>query len=772
MMKYPRVKPLVALMILVCVCSQATVANPITRQQAQRNAMTFLAERGMRVAASALCDAPMRFGAKSEGEPLYLFNIGDGQGYVIASGDDCAPPVLGYNGTGSLDVSDIPCNMRWWLEEYVRQIQFMRDHGLLSSRARPRLASLPAIPPLLTSGWDQVSPFNMHCPLTPSGSHYVTGCVATAMAQVLYFHRANSVAQTTHEMPDYYTSGGVYVDVIPAGSLIDWDNMLDSYWRVSATEEQINAVAWLMRYCGSAVHMQYATGSSSAKTNSVPVAMIAYFNYGSRAEAKARNDCGLTDEEWENLVYSELSNSRPLVYSGSKSGTTPGHAFVCDGYDGEGYFHINWGWTNTQGYYLLTAIDSVGTSLLTYNLGQQAVFFAEPRKGLPSFEEGLSFADPIARALCLHNSDVNDDGVLSMEEVLETTEMGPFDNTCISSFDEFQHFTGITVVRDRMFAGCDDLKSIALHDQITSIGKSAFYGCRCLKEFTMPCSVTLLKAQAFGCCDSLKHFNWNARNCGLEFMASLPSSVEWLTFGDSVEVIPNSVAKNAKITILTIGNSVIRIGSSAFYKCRGLKRVMIPNSVTTVSSRAFYECSGLEELILGNSVSDIGDMAFEFCSNLKWLTIPNSVTTIGSNAFRGCSNLRTVVIGKSVNAIKSMAFDGCESLRMVTCLMPEPPSINQNVFKNLYANAILRVPARAVEAYKAASPWNLFADIIAIDPSLGDVNLDGSTDIADVATLIDGILGGDTDEFGDVDGNGSVNIDDVTALINKLFQHE
>ena len=97
---------------------------------------------------------------------------------------------------------------------------------------------------------------------------------------------------------------------------------------------------------------------------------------------------------------------------------------------------------------------------------------------------------------------------------------------------------------------------------------------------------------------------------------------------------------------------------------------------------------------------------------------------------------------------------------------------NLNVFKNLYANAILRVPARAVEAYKAASPWNLFADIIAIDPSLGDVNLDGSTDIADVATLIDGILGGDTDEFGDVDGNGLVNIDDVTALINKLFQHE
>lgn len=768
MMKYPKMKPLVTLMILVCVCSQAAVATPITRQQAQHNAMTFLAERGKRVASSSLRNAPMRVDATLVGEPLYLFNIGDDQGYVIASGDDCAPAILGYNDKGSIDVNDIPCNMRWWLEEYARQIQFMRDHHLSSSRSRTRLASMPAIPPLMTSEWDQVDPYNRHCPLTASGNHYVTGCVATAMAQVLYYHRANSVSQITHEIPAYVTSDGVYVDEIPAGSFIDWDNILDSYWRVPATEEQKDAVAWLMRYCGSSVHMHYEIGGSSARTQSVAPAMIAYFNYGSKAQAITRNDSGLSDEEWEELVYNELSNSRPLVYSGIKP-SKGGHAFVCDGYDGDGFFHINWGWGKTQGYYLLTAIDSIGTSLLDFNLSQQAVFFAEPRQYLPSPDAGISFADPFAWAVCLQVGDVNDDGALTMEEIKAIHEMDQFYYTCISSFDEFRLFTGITSVSDRMFAGCEYMTGITLHDQITSIGKSAFYDCRNLKEFTMPCSVTVMKAQAFMGCDSLKHFIWNARNCGLEYMASIPTAVEWLTFGDSAEVIPSSVAKNAKINKLNIGKSVTRIGSSAFYQCTGLKRLIIPNSVVTIGTRAFYSCSGLEELELGNSVSDIGDRAFEFCSNLKSLMIPNSVTTIGSYAFRGCTNLKSVVIGKSVTTLKTMAFDGCDSLRTVTCLVPAPPSMNLNVFKDLYADAILRVPAHSLEAYQEASPWSLFAEIIPIDPTEGDVNLDGKTDINDVTSLINGLLKGDTDEFGDVDGNASVNIDDITALINKLL---
>ena len=771
-MKSLRMTPFFVLLLIgTLATSLQTLAAPVTREQAQQNAMAFMAQRGKAVAVSSLRVAPMRFSATWTAEPLYLFNIGDNQGYVIASGDDCAPAVLGYSDCGSLDVNTMPENMRGWLDEYASQIQFMRDHGLSCSRTRARSDSMPAIPPLLTTGWDQLNPFNRACPLTPSGNHYPAGCVATAMAQVLYYHRANSVSHTTHEMTDYITSGGVYVDAIPAGSFIDWDNILDSYWRVSATQEQLDAVAWLMRYCGSAVHMQYALGGSTARMANVPMAMVAYFNYSSKAEAIVRNESGLSDEEWENLVYSELSNSRPLVYSGGKP-SYQGHAFVCDGYDGEGYFHINWGWTNTMGYYLLTAIDSDDPALLDFYLNQCAVVHAEPRPNLPSPDAGIRFADPLARAVCLQTGDVDDDGTLTAEEAQAITGISKFYASGVTSFDEFQYFTGITTVSDRMFSGCEYLKSVTLHDNITAIGRNAFYGCRSLKEFTMPCSVTVFRFQAFMGCDSLKHFIWNARQCGFDYMASLPSAVEWLTFGDSVIVIPGNAAKSSKITRLDIGKSVTVIGASAFYKCKGLKRVKIADAVTKIGGQAFFECSGLEELVLGKSVSSIGDRAFDLCSNLRHVTIPDSVTSIGSYAFYSCTNLRSLVIGKSVTALNVSAFARCDSLKTVTCLLHEPLEIRSNVFENVYNHATLRVPADAVEAYRATSPWNQFADIVAIDPTSGDVNLDGVTSIDDLTELINQLLKGETPEYSDVDADGSVNIDDVNALINKILNHQ
>ena len=755
-------------MMLACSVLLQAVASPVTQRQAQLNAQSFLHHRGKAIALSSMRQVPL-FTAHTHGlPPYYIFNVGDGQGYVIASGDDCTPAVLGYADSGSVGVGDMPENMQWWLDEYARQIRFAREHDITSVRTRTRMAPLPAIEPLLSTWWDQTAPFNRHCPLTPAGTHYVTGCEATAMAQVLYYHHANSVSHTTHEMPAYYTQEGVYVDAIPAGLFIDWGNMLDLYWHVDATEEQMDAVAWLMRYCGSAVHMQYSIGASSARTTNVASGMIAYFNYSSRTMAMDRDHCGLSDEEWEDLIYDELSNSRPVLYSGYKTSQS-GHAFVCDGYDGEGYFHINWGWTKTEGYYLLTAVDSIDAPVLNYNLYQQAVIHAEPRQGLPSDGAGLNFVDPIARALSLSCGDVDDDGVLTMDEVLAVREMGPFEYSCLSSFDEFQYFTGVTSVSNRMFADCESLASITLHDNITSIGKNAFNGCRRLKEFTVPCSVTVLGFQAFLGCDSLRHLIWNARNCGLEYMAKLPYNLKILTIGDSTVMIPNGLAKDSQIRTVTMGKSVVRIGSTAFSGCTGLKNVVIPNSVTTIAYQAFSGCTGLKELVLGDSVSTIGDNAFSQCSNLKSITIPNAVTSIGSSAFKGCANLRSVVIGKSVSVLKTMAFAGCDSLKTVTCLVPAPVSINESVFKDLYARATLRVPAVALDAYKAASPWNLFADIVAIDPTAGDVDLDGVTGINDVTALINRLLVGDTDEYDDVNCDGHVNINDVVAIIERLL---
>ena len=741
------------------------LATPISVLQAQQNAQTFLMQRCKSDGVPLLRQVPM----SASSSAYYVFNIGDNEGYVIVSGDDCAPAILGYSYSGSVDINNLPDNMRWWLDEYARQIRFMQENGLSASRAGMKSPESPPVAPLLTTRWDQVDPYNIFCPLDSNGNHYVTGCVATAMAQVMYYHHANSVDRTTHDMPAYTTSIGESVEAVPAGSFIDWDNMMSSYWSDEGrTEEQIAAVANLMKYCGASVQMNYKRGSSGAKTENVPKALIAYFNYDSKAECLDRDYCGLSDEEWEGLVYNELKNSRPVLYAGWRPNVV-GHAFVCDGYDGDGFFHIVWGWGNTNGYYRLTAIDSVGTNLLNFNQYQQAVFYAEPRPTLPPTGIGIQFADPLAWAMSLHLADENDDGVVTMEEAAAVTELKPFDWYRMYSFDEFQYFTGITEIPSRQFLGCENLTSVKLPESVTTIGKNVFDYCTNMKELTIPSSVVSVGNQAFSGCTNLKHFIWNPKNCPPTVLSIVPNYTEKVTIGNGVEVIPTNFAKSTKIKELVIGKSVNIICANAFYQCSGLKRVVIPDSVTVIKQSVFYENTGLEELTLGKSLTEIGDRVFYLCSGLSSVAIPNSVTKIGMYAFYKCTKLRSVVIGNSVAQIKANAFNGCDSLQVVTCLIPEPISVNANVFNNVYEHATLRVPMASVDAYKAASPWNKFSRIIAIDPSQGDVNLDGRTDIADVADLIDQLLAGDFTEYGDVNADGKVNLDDVTAIIDKLL---
>ena len=767
MIESMRMKALLAVLMGCMAMVGPIMANPITWEQAQHNAQAFLQQRGMRSVAPLLRLAPMPSSAS-----CYIFNIGDDEGYVITASDDCISPILGYSYEGSIDVNNIPDNMQWWLNEYARQIQFMRDNGLSAPRPPRRSPAQPAVAPLLTTHWNQTPPYNQACPIDTNGQQCMTGCEATAMAQVLYYHHARSVTQTTHEMSAYVTKRGVNVSAIPAGSFIDWDNMVEKYGRnIETTPEQDAAVANLMRYCGSSIHMNYTSGSSGAATAHVAPAMIAYFNYTSRTKAMSRNDCGLSDDEWEDMIYNELSNSRPVLYSGFTKNNT-GHAFVCDGYDGEGFFHINMGWGDNGTYYRLTAIDSAGTSLMSFRYSQEAIINAEPRAVMPSYDEGIQFADPITRALCLAAADDDDDGIVTMEEAAAVTDMGPYRWLWMSSFDEFKYFTGVTSLSKSIFYTCEELESFVLHDAVTSIGENAFNNCYSLKEISIPCSVTSIGRNAFLGCSSMKKFSWNAKNCLPAVGGIIPSAVEYLLIGDSVTVIPSSFAKNTRIQRLTLGKNVTKIASYAFYKCNRLKRVVIPDSVSSIAQWAFFEDTALEEVILGNGLTEIGDRAFDMCSGLKSITIPNSVTKIGMYAFYKCTELRSVVIGNSVASMSSNVFNGCDSLKMVTCLVPEPLTINVNVFNNLYDQAVLRVPAHALEAYQEAYPWNRFSQIIAIDPAAGDVNLDGVTGIDDVTALIDQILKDNTTDFGDVNTDGSVNIEDVTALIDKLLNNK
>ena len=361
--------------------SQTVLSAPISRQKAQQNAQEFLQQKGIDIKQSALRQAPMSAKNKMESAPYYVFNLDNDNGYVIASGDDRAFAILGYSTQGYLDTDSMPDGMEWMLDFYAKQIAASPEKS--TNNRMKSAASYPAIEPMLTTKWNQRYPYNANCPLI-NGERCVTGCVATAMAQVLYYHRNSSTDKVLAKIPNYslinfIVDGSIVqkhdtinIDEIPKGAIIDWDNMLDSYYsNVKYTDEQIQAIANLMLYCGVAVKMDYGVNGSGANPSAIPNVLTRYFDYRQPKYVEREE---YIDAKWEEMIYASLTQGDPVIYSG---GT---HCFVLDGYDRNGYVHVNWGWGGYRDdYFLLSAVEGSNESVLDgFNYDQIAILFAEP----------------------------------------------------------------------------------------------------------------------------------------------------------------------------------------------------------------------------------------------------------------------------------------------------------------------------------------------------------------------------------------------------------
>lgn len=373
-------------------------ANPIDLQSAKKAARTFLKKK---IHSKTL--RPMQLAYRQslpgneEQTACYIFNSSDGKGYVIVSGDDRTEQVLGYSSTGHIDPEKMPDNMKRYLGELAKEIAYNRSN-FTSARKVKRLApAKKAIAPLITTHWDQTSPFNNLAPykINDNGDtvRCVTGCVATAMAQVMNFHKYPDA--TIAEIPGYtLRSSGFVIDTIPAGTTIDWDNMADNYDN-NPTAEQCDAVAKLMYLCGVSVHMSYGLSSSSASTSTTP--FYKYFGYGRQARfCEKKNYSSLA---WFNLIYNELAEGYPIYSNGGS------HAYVIDGYDGDNMFHFNWGWgPGSDGYYLLSATseyypDGTTGSTTSYTSGQGAII------GLRPAADGNSSAESTVKLTqCINDS--------------------------------------------------------------------------------------------------------------------------------------------------------------------------------------------------------------------------------------------------------------------------------------------------------------------------------------------------------------------------------
>ena len=398
------------LLLLSLLTTLVTWAQPITEQEAAERALQFISKSMPSSHARSMIRATspkMLKATKVETEKIYAFNV-DGGGYVIASGDSRTLPVLGYSDSGSIDWTNMPENMRAWLKGYDEAIATLgsstdfADGNLLTADGEQpfstRLART-AVEPLITTQWNQLAPYWNKIPLYDGDDpkkhvkNCLTGCVATAMAQIMKFHewpKAETKAIPAYDQETYYDGKWKvwHVDELPPVTF-DWTNMIDQYVikddmtgekTVVGTEAQQDAVATLMRYCSQAGETALTPGSSGTLTTMIPRAYY-YLGYAPSVQLVYRTYFGI--DEWEELIYSELSARRPVQYGAFDS--SGGHSFICDGYDGNGMFHINWGWSGSNdGYYSLSVLNPYYDSSLGrakkmgFSRNQDAVIGIQP----------------------------------------------------------------------------------------------------------------------------------------------------------------------------------------------------------------------------------------------------------------------------------------------------------------------------------------------------------------------------------------------------------
>lgn len=351
-------------MLLLLMMSLASFAGPRSFQQAKEIALRQAAQLGISMDETSSAKAKSKRVKSVSGEvpAYYVFPNGEGKGFTVVSGDDRLPEVVGYSDKGTYDEENLPSNYVGFMKAYEEMVGQL-DNG--DSRASASIAEAkalrssgyqqPTVAPLLGNiQWNQMIPYNNMCPMYNSTNRSVTGCVATAMAQVMMYYQYPKTLQT--DIPAYVSrTNHLSIPQINKGERYDWDNMLPqyaSYEPLNYTDAQAAAVAKLLYHCGAACEMDYGPSSGA---NVTPAILSTYFGYDSDLMQDLNRDV-FTLAEWSQIMDKELSAKRPILYSGRSS--DGGHEFVCDGTDGNGLYHINWGWGGYQdGYFDVTILN-------------------------------------------------------------------------------------------------------------------------------------------------------------------------------------------------------------------------------------------------------------------------------------------------------------------------------------------------------------------------------------------------------------------------------
>lgn len=381
---------LLSLLIMLFVSTSA-LASPRTFSQAKAIAERKAALLGIKIDKKAAAKAPsMNGGTTTAVSPYYVFPFGENKGFAIVSGDDDMPEIVGYADHGTYDANNMPAAMAAFLNNYRATIEAMKQGNASAIKNIAEAKALranntratTAVSPLLGDiKWNQSEPYNNMCPKYDGTNLSATGCVATAMAQVMmYWKYPNELKADINEYKTYTHKLPVAGEL--KGQKYDWDNMLPTYTNNNYTQTQADAVAKLMLHCGKAVEMDYDKESGAIVT---PGRLAKYFGYDSDLMLNLMRTC-FTLAEWTAIIDKELQAKRPILYSGQT--TAGGHQFVCDGSDGNGLYHINWGWGGYQdGYFDITILNpgqgGIGAGNVTdgYNRNCDMIIGIQPDNG-------------------------------------------------------------------------------------------------------------------------------------------------------------------------------------------------------------------------------------------------------------------------------------------------------------------------------------------------------------------------------------------------------
>ena len=607
----------------------------------------------------------------------YVFNSEGGDAFVIVAGDDRAEEILGY-GDGSLDMNDLPCNLQWWLDQYKAQIEWLinQPEVVTPTPVRARADDL-VIEPLLKTIWHQVTPFNDMCPVI-DGETSATGCIATAMAQVMNYWKYPAQVPP---LPGYVTQWTRY-DIPPLpGAVLDWDNILDVYIPGDYSEEEAAAVATLLRYCGQGCFMEYSPTGSGAWQEDQLMA-LKRFGYNHEARCLYRDEC--EDVQWHGMIEEELSNDRPVLYTGTSYNGT--HAFVLDGYKA-GKYHVNWGWGGGNGYYVLDALGSGDSEFNYYQSMQYHVFPDHEGTSVQSYDFEVS-------GICYKR--VGDAAEVVRRNIMNNCYSGSI--VIPETVTHDGQTLAVTTIAPYAFMDCMEVTDVLLPPSVTNIGANAFYRCSAMTTIHIQGNNKKFGKDVFAICNGLREVytddveSWAT----MEFVSksSCPLPYGPMLFDK----------KGNAITDVVIPASVDKIGDNAFNNYAYLRSVVIEEGVTAIGNNTFNGCYGLTSVTLPQSLRSIGDHAFDDCTQLSDLMLPQSLESIGVYAFYGCEGLTHVDIPGSVKVLGDVSFGACTNLTHVT-FNPGLTRVGEYAFYDCLSLDDVELPS-TVTSIGYAAFWN------------------------------------------------------------------